>query len=30
MKTYTADEFEIEFYKAMHDWAATGLSLIHI
>jgi len=24
MKTYTADEFEIAFYKAMHEWASGG------
>ena len=24
MKTYTADEFEIEFYKAMHEWVQGG------
>jgi len=24
MKTYTAQEFEIEFYKAMHEWVQGG------
>jgi hypothetical protein len=24
MKTYTAAEFEIEFYRAMHEWVASG------
>jgi len=24
MKTYTAAEFEIEFYRAMHEWAKGG------
>jgi hypothetical protein len=24
MKTYTAEEFEVEFYRAMHEWAKGG------
>jgi hypothetical protein len=24
MKTYTAAEFEVEFYRAMHEWVAGG------